>query len=172
MDENTLTKEILKKRTRQLAGSKQIADVDHEEGLELVVFALGKESYGLEARQLKSIRPVSNYIPLPGVAPFIEGITNLSGVLYSIINLKRFLGLEETEAPANPKLLIIDHNTLKICFIVDQILAFKSVAETSLDSDITGIKSMEAGLIKGITKDALIVLNLEKVLNKIKKESK
>ncbi len=172
MDEDTITKEILKKRTKQLAHSKHGVQEAEEEGLKLIVFSLGDESYGLEAQTLKSIRSLKDYIPIPGVASFIKGITNLSGVLFTVIDLKKFLGLPEEEPSENPKMLIADHETLKICFLVDRIIDFKAINPDSLDQHITGIKSLEAGLIKGITSEALIVLNFDKIVEKIKKESK
>ncbi len=172
MDENSLTKEILKKRTQQLAKYEQNVNKDKDEGLELIVFLVGNEAYGLEARRLKSIRSVKDCIPLPGVAPFIKGITNIFGVLYTVVDLKKFLGLAHNESSANSKLLIVEHETLKVCFLVDQIMSFKKIPADMSDTDITGIKSMETGLIKGITKDTLIVLNMDKMLEKITKESK
>lgn len=172
MDDNALTKEILKKRTQQLAKAERDRSGDDDEGLELIVFLLGNETYGLEASGLKSIRSVKDYIPLPGVAHFIKGITNIYGVLYTVVDLKKFLGLTQSETPANSKLLIVDHESLKVCFLVDQIMAFKKIPSDALDTKITGIKSMDAGLIKGITNDTLIVLNMDKMLDKIARESK
>lgn len=172
MDENTITQEILKKRTRELANSRHDVQTIEKKGLKLIVFALGNESYGLEANVLKNIQTMKNYIPIPGVAPFISGITSLFGVLYTIIDLKKFLEIEDIESQKNPKLIVVDHESLRVCFLIDRIIAFKTINEEALEKDITGIKSLKAGLIKGITSDTLIVLNSEKILKKIEKEAK
>ncbi len=172
MEENTIAKEILKRRTTQLARSKQETQGVEKEGMALIVFALGDESYGIEAKVLKSILTTKDIVSLPGVAPFIKGITNLSGVLYTVIDLKTFLGLQNQVPAESPSLLVVDHHTLKICFWVDHIIEFKTISNEALDTDVTGIKGLEAGLIKGITDETLIVLNIEKILTKIDKDSK
>ncbi len=172
MEENAIAKAILKKRTAQLARSKQETQGLQKEGVELVVFALGNESYGIEARALKSILTPKDIIPLPGVAPFIKGITNLSGVLYSVFDLKEFLGLQESAPSETPSLLVVDDEVLKVCFLADRIIAFQTINIENLDTNVSGIKGLKTGLIKGITNDTLIVLNMEKILTKIAEESK
>lgn len=171
MEEKLLAQDILKKRTQLLAKRKAEKE-SFEDGLELIIFAVGDERYGLEAKQLKGIRPASNSIPLPGVPSFITGITNLFGVLYSVIDLKTFLGLKSGKKVIAPQLLIIDHDELKIAFLVDQIIEFKTILERNLETNITGIKSLDEGLIKGISEEAIVVLNLEKILEKIRKFGK
>ncbi len=171
MDENLLTRKILKERTKLLAKTKQ-NEASLKNGMELIIFILGSERYGLEAKLLKSIRALPSYIPLPGVQPFIKGITNLFGVLYTIIDLKVFLNLNTGEEPLNSQLLVIDHETLKICFLVDKIIEFKTISEDDLETNITGIKSLEDGVIKGISSETISVFNLDKLLEKIRRDIK
>jgi chemotaxis signal transduction protein len=65
--------------------------------------------------------------------------------------------------------MIIDHETLKVAFLVEKIDEFKTIYERDMDASITGIKSMEEGLILGLSNDGIIILNPDKILEKIKR---
>lgn len=168
MENQELVKELLRKRTELLAKAK-IEQEQQEEGLNVVVFILNNEKYAIGANWLKGIRTVSGAVPLPGVPPFIKGITNLYGVLYSVVDLKVLLGLPAHEETQAMQLMIIDHETLKVAFLVEKIDVFKTIYERDMDASISGIKSMEEGLILGLSNDGIIILNPEKILEKIKR---
>ncbi len=168
MENQELVKELLRKRTELLAKAK-IEQEQQEESLNVVVFILNNEKYAIGANWLKGIRTLSSTVPLPGVPPFIKGITNLYGVLYSVVDLKVLLGLPAHEETQSMQLMIIDHETLKVAFLVEKIDEFKTIYERDLDASITGIKSMEEGLILGLSNDGIIILNPEKILEKIKR---
>jgi purine-binding chemotaxis protein CheW len=168
MGNQELVKELLRKRTELLAKAK-IEREQQEESLNVVVFILNNEKYAIGANWLKGIRTLSSTVPLPGVPSFIKGITNLYGVLYSVVDLKVLLGLPAHEETQSMQLMIIDHETLKVAFLVEKIDEFKTIYERDMDASITGIKSMEEGLILGLSNDGIIILNPDKILEKIKR---
>ncbi len=167
MKNQKIAKELLRRRTELLAKAKTERE-QRDDGLNVVAFVLNNEKYAIGANWLKGIRTLPNTVPLPGVPPFIKGITNLYGVLYSVVDLKVLLGLPAHEETQSMQLMIIDHETLKVAFLVEKIDEFKTIYERDMDVSVTELKGMEEGLISGLHNDGLIVLNLEKILKKIK----
>ncbi|NOX87468.1 MAG: hypothetical protein GXO77_00445 [Calditrichaeota bacterium] len=163
MNEKEITSRILKKRALLLA-RRQVTDKTEGETIDVIVFFLGEEKYAVEATFLKGIRPLKNFTFLPGLPPFIKGIVSFFGVLYTIIDLKSYLEIHDEKKETQRQLLIIEHPKLKICFLIDQILEFKSIDKNDIQTDIAGIKGFEKGIIKGITADTEIILEPGKIL--------
>ncbi len=163
MNEKEATSRILKKRALLL--SRQPVTTKTEiETIDVIVFFLGEEKYAIEATFLKGIQPLKNFTFLPGLPPFIKGIASFFGVLYTIIDLKSYLKIHDEKKETQRQLLIIEHPKLKICFLIDQILKFKSIDKNDIQTDLTGIKGFEKGIIKGITAETEIILEPEKIL--------
>jgi chemotaxis signal transduction protein len=70
---------------------------DDGEQIELVVMRLGEELYALEARFVFDIRPFERITSVPRTPSWIAGVVNHRGRILSVIDLRRFFDLPETE---------------------------------------------------------------------------
>ncbi len=58
--------------------------------VEVVLFTLVQERYGVPANQVESIEPPLSVTRLPGTAAFVMGLTNLRGTVIPVIDLRKF----------------------------------------------------------------------------------
>ena len=57
--------------------------------VQLVIFSLGSEEYGVDIMQVKEIVNYKEPVKVPNTPNFIEGIINLRSEIIPIINLKK-----------------------------------------------------------------------------------
>jgi purine-binding chemotaxis protein CheW len=69
------------------------AEAERGEPLWLVVARLGRELYGLDARQVVAIRPAGRITPVPRTPAWVAGMVNVRGRILSAVDLQRFLEL-------------------------------------------------------------------------------
>jgi purine-binding chemotaxis protein CheW len=85
---------ILKARAQALAAEKK-DETAQKEFIEIVVFRLASETYGIENSFIREVYPLKDYTPLPGTPPYVLGIVNVRGQIISIIDLKKLFNLPE-----------------------------------------------------------------------------
>lgn len=73
----------------------------------LVVFALGEERYGVPIEKVREILPTMRVTSVPGTPPYFEGFLNVRGELISLINLRKFVGMEPLEDLSMARILIL-----------------------------------------------------------------
>ena len=88
--------------------------------LEILEFALGNNRYGINVAKIREILSYQPVTPIPNANPSVEGIFMPRDVMITVINLKRCIGLPETD---NEGLFIITNfNKLNIAFHVDEVI--------------------------------------------------
>jgi len=91
-------KRIWARRAEQLA---EVPEVEAAgERLQIVPLRLGREVYGVDAQCITDIRPVaaSEITRVPRVPPWVAGVANLRGRIYSVLDLGRYLGVALADA--------------------------------------------------------------------------
>ena len=164
MKEN-LNFELLQERSRRLAQKTYLPE-EIKDAINIVVFALGNETYAVEVQKIKAIQPYENATRLPGLPPIVVGVINISGTIYTLIDLKQIFGQEATPDQAH-HLIIIDHNALKVGFLVDEILDYRIISRKEIQSNLTGIKSKQKGFIIGMLKNSTVLIDVLNILSEI-----
>ncbi|HMQ54578.1 MAG TPA: chemotaxis protein CheW, partial [Anaerolineae bacterium] len=67
------------------------------ETLELMVFWLGGEKYGVEVLGVREIHPLGRLTPVPRTPDFVAGVFSARGRILSVIDLRAFFGLSTSE---------------------------------------------------------------------------
>lgn len=102
--------------------------------LQLVVFSLENELYGIDTAQVKEIARMEEITPIPRCPQFIEGVLNLRGQILPVVCLRKRLGLApRTDAKAT-RIVIIDTEGLKVGLIVDGVTEVSDVAQALVTS--------------------------------------
>ena len=140
-----------------------------ESTIQLVVFKLGSERYGVETSQVKEIIRVEEITRIPNAPEFVEGVINLRGQITTIINLRKRFGMEPKEIDTNTRIIVFDHGNNTIGMMVDTVNEVKYLSTKDIDVLPSIITSRsDAKFLKGIGKlpDGLLVLiDLNKVLS-------
>ncbi|MBF0118163.1 MAG: chemotaxis protein CheW [Desulfobacterales bacterium] len=155
--------EILLQRAKDLAKKKEIIEAKLLQ-LDIVEFYLSNEKYGIESLFIREILPLKDLTPLPFTPPFLMGIINVRGQILPVMDLKFFFDLPAKGIHDFQKVIIVSYNSMETCIIADSIIAAKSIPLTSIQPAPPTLKGIQAEYIKGVTKEFLIILDIEKIL--------
>ena len=92
------------------------------------------------------INPLDIY-PLPDTLPFIAGVTNFSGEIIPMVNVKKMLQLPATGKETGNKFIICKYMDMKVGFIVDSVIDSIQVDSTEIKTDTTRV--LENDFISG-----------------------
>ncbi|MBZ4682933.1 MAG: purine-binding chemotaxis protein CheW [Fusobacteriaceae bacterium] len=141
--------------------------------LQVVVFILDKNYYGVHILQVQEIIKMTEITQLPNTPDFIKGIVNLRGKIVPIMNLRKRFGLAEQKENDNAKILILKLEELQFGIIVDEISEVEKVPASSIEAPPKIVAGVRGEFINGIAKTndrLLILLNIEKILTLEEKE--
>jgi len=80
-------------------GSRRAAPVAPEAVVQLIVFRLGDEDYGIRIEQVKEVTVTPEVVKMPKTPPFIKGIANLRGDIIAIVDLEERFQLRPAGRP-------------------------------------------------------------------------
>lgn len=135
---------------------------------QIVVFTLNGQEYGMDIMKVLEISPYQPVSAVPEVPRYIEGIINLRGTIYPIINLRKRLRMPEAEVDEQTKIVLMNLDKVNVGFIVDSVQENLTVDEESVDPTPEMLKRYECRYIKGITKKddrIIIILDVDLLLS-------
>jgi len=89
--------------------------------LELVVFRLGPENYGLRLHEVREIIMVGQITPVPRAPQFVDGVLNLRGEVMPVVDLRTRFGLDRVEATSISRILITSIGGVFTGLVVDAV---------------------------------------------------
>lgn len=139
--------------------------------VQLIVFRLGEEEYGLHIEQVKEVTLTPDVARMPKTPPFVKGIANLRGDIIAIIDLEeRFQLRPAGEAlPASTYTLAIEAKDYTIGIVVREVPQPLSVPASIIEKAPEFIQDLNINdkYIEGIAKidgRIIIVLDMLKLL--------
>jgi purine-binding chemotaxis protein CheW len=138
----------------------QLAEVPIEEDegdqIDLVLIQLGREVYGLDARQVYDVRPAEHITRVPRVPDWVAGVVNLRGRILSVLDLRRFLGLAQAEASGKgeatpgPDLVVIETPDMEIALLADDALAVEALSAGQIQEASDTIRGIHPEYVRGV----------------------
>ena len=136
---------------------------------QFVVFKLGEEEYGVDILQVQTIERMLDITRVPNAPEFVEGVTNLRGMVVPIIDLRKRLGLPEIEPTEETRIITIKMNEVLVGMIVDSASDVVKVPESAIEPPPSIIGGVESTYLEGVAKldkRLLVLLKLSEVLKK------
>jgi purine-binding chemotaxis protein CheW len=156
---------ILRARARSLAAQGKAEATSPRLLLEVVEFVLGPEHYCIESSHIREIHPLSEFTPLPCTPAFVLGLVNVRGQILSIINIKKLFDLPEKGLTDLNKVIIVHADCMEVGILADAIIGVRSIALEELHPTLPTLTGIREEYLRGITKDPLVVLDVEKILS-------
>lgn len=113
------TKKILHQRAIELAKTPLLEHVDKK--INLVVFLLNNEWYGVEEIEIREILRYKKIFFVPHADSYMEGIVNVRGEIIPVINLADLLGLQRSSFQKESRILVVDKDIFKVGLLVDKV---------------------------------------------------
>lgn len=159
-------------------GHAEAKAADHE--LQLVIFRLAKEEYGLPITKVQEINRMVPVTKLPKTPSFMEGIINLRGRIIPVIDLRKRFDLAAQDYNEETRILIVEVSGQTVGIVVDAVAEVirlnKSQVEPPpqkcvLESEhIDGVGKYNDRLIILLNIDNILTSHEDIVLREMKKE--
>jgi purine-binding chemotaxis protein CheW len=155
---------VLRERARALAREPKPTGMA-QEFLEVIEFRLASETYAVETAFVREVHPMKDFTPVPGTPPFVLGIINLRGQILSVVDLKRFLNLEEKGLGELNKVILIRSDRTEFGILADVILGTHSIPRTAIQPPLSTVTGIGAEYLKGVTAERVIILDAGTILD-------
>lgn len=135
--------------------------------IQLVVFDLASEHYGVDISDVREIIRMQNITKVPGATSYVEGIINLRGKVLPVLDLRKRLGLKVADQTEESRIVVIDISDGEVGVIVDAVTEVLRVPNSSIEPPSSMVTQGNSDYLRGIAKlsDRLIILlDLNKLL--------
>ena len=136
--------------------------------VQLVIFNLCNEEYGIDIMQVKEIVNYMEPVKIPNAPDFIEGIINLRSEIIPIINLKKRFNIEGQSKNEENRIIVMNINEKKVGFVVDNASEVISIDNENIEPAPDIVTGIDRKYITGIGKygdGILIILELDKLFS-------
>lgn len=140
-----------------------------EETLQLVVFRLSQEWYGIEITKLTEAMKIDKITYLPSSPTYIAGIVNLRGNILSVTDLKRIFGLPQEELNDKTRIVAIESGMLETGLLVDEVAEAIEVPISRIEPPLATLAPEVAEYIEGhckVDEKLIALLNADKILER------
>ena len=134
-----------------------------------VIFHIAEHTYCLYSYYVKELTNTKNYqlTKIPYTPDFIQGIINIKGNFYSVLNLKKFIGYKPDDFnPEAGKLIVINSSEIKLALWVDDIVNIINIDKQNILNK--NDKRLDDLFVKAeayINNKVYNILNFDKLVN-------
>jgi purine-binding chemotaxis protein CheW len=135
---------------------------------QIVVFELDNEHFGLDISVVEGIIKMQSITKMPQAPYYIEGITNLRGVVVPVMDLRRRFGLETKAWNKDTRIVVVYMNGMKVGMIVDSVSQVLRIQDEQIEPPppmvTVGASTANRGIAK-LENRLVILLDLSRVLS-------
>lgn len=126
-----------------------MSTIDNLDERKIVTFSLSSQIFGIDMSSLIEIREWEEPTPLPGVPPFIKGVTNLRGTVVPVVGLAERLGWTPSEIHSRSCILVVSIEGKQAGFLVDEVEDIVLIKQDQVQP-APDIDTIESGVIAGL----------------------
>lgn len=149
----------------QLLAKELVAEDCNGEKLEIVAFAIGRETYGIPSSLIREVCPVKEITAIPCVPAFIRGVIIVRGKILTLVDLRRFFNLQSNGISDLNKVLIIRSHGHEVGVLADSILGVQSLSPGCIQASLPAFSGIPLEYVRGFTPERLMILDIEKILS-------
>ena len=134
--------------------------------LEIMVFTIYGELYGINVAKVKEIMMSNEVKPMPHAHPSIEGIFKPRGTLMTVVDLPLYLTGRETEKNSRDLFIVTGFNKMYTAFRVNTVEGISRISWADIQKPDKSINGGEDGVTTGITQCGgrlVSILDFEKI---------
>jgi purine-binding chemotaxis protein CheW len=128
--------------------------------IQLVVFELGEERYGLDIATVYEIIRHQPITAVPQAPAFVEGVINLRGRIIPVVDLRDRFGMATGALTKASRIVVCDAAGTRVGLVVDGVSEVLMVPSDAIESTPDVAAGPDAGYLRGIAKlgERLIIL--------------
>lgn len=141
--------------------------------LEVLVFRIGNNYYGINVAKVRELLPYKNPTPIPNAHPCIEGIFMPRDEIITIVDLAKHLNMPASDS-GKDMYIVTNFNKLNIGFHVHSVVGISRVSWADISKPDATLNANGSGVATGIIKldgKLIIILDFEKIVADISPET-
>ena len=140
--------------------------------MKVIVFQLLDMEYAISVDIVQSIEKVLSITRVPKTPAYVKGVINLRGIVTPIVDLRERFGLTSKEMDDSTRIIIVTLDEYDVGLIVDAANDVLDIPVNAIEPQPQVVGSIESDFISGVAKvekHLLVMLNLDKVLEPVKR---
>jgi purine-binding chemotaxis protein CheW len=128
--------------------------------IQLVVFELGDERYGLDIATVYEIIRHQPITAVPQAPAFVEGVINLRGRIIPVVDLRDRFGMASGELTKASRIVVCEAAGTRVGLVVDGVSEVLMVSGDAIEATPDVAAGSDSGYLRGIAKlgERLIIL--------------
>ena len=118
-----------------MAGETQLQEAEESKWGGLA-FGVGELRLVTELTSVNDVLDCPTVTPLPGTQPWLRGLCNVRGNLFSVVDLGVYLNVALPQATKEGRLLVVNDSELGCCLLVSKIFGLRHFDEEQQSQDI------------------------------------
>ncbi len=151
---------ILRDRARALARPAEEASAPTEV-LELLVFSVAGERYGVETTHVLEVMPLRGLTPVPCTPPFVLGVVNHRGRILPVLDLRSLFGLAAQGIPERSRVVAVEAGGLTFGIFTEAVAGTLRIRAHEVAPPPATLARDRQAFIRGVTGEMVAVLDLE-----------
>jgi purine-binding chemotaxis protein CheW len=146
---------------------------DHSERMQLIIFKLGSEEYGLSIEQIKEVVLTPRIARMPHTGNHIKGVANIRGNIITIMDLEQKFGLTKQTSSDSGNTsnytLVVESEEYKVGVLVKEVPNTLSIEVSDIDtaSNFVQYTSLDTNSVIGVVKSGermIILIDMIKLI--------
>jgi purine-binding chemotaxis protein CheW len=154
---------VLRARARELA-KPPVTEDESVRLVEIVEFTLGPEHYAFPSSTVREVFHLTEITPLPSLPPFVLGVTNVRGRILSVIDIRRLLEFGDTGLTNLNRAIILSSGGMELAVLADEVVGVYASDSDKWQKTMPTLVGKREAYLGGVTKDRVVVLDAEKLL--------
>jgi purine-binding chemotaxis protein CheW len=131
------------------------------EMLELLVFSLAGERYGIEATRVLEVVPLRGLTPMPCTPSFVLGVVNHRGRVVPVLDVRRLLDLPGEGVAEGWRMVVVEAGGMTFGIIAEAVIEISRVGAEEVAPSPASFTARRQAFVRGVTKEMVAVLEVE-----------
>jgi purine-binding chemotaxis protein CheW len=131
------------------------------ERLELLVFALAEERYGVEMGHVLEVLPLRDLMPVPHTPPFVLGVVNHRGRILPVLDLRRLFDLAGHGAAEGSRVVAVSAGGMTFGVFAEAVIGTVTVGAHEVAPPPASLTGDRHAFLRGVTREMVALLDLE-----------
>ena len=151
---------ILENRARSIAHPQAEVETPTDI-LELLVFVLGQERYGVETRHVLEVFPLQDLTPVPSTPAHVLGLVNHRGRILPVLDLRTLFGLGTNAASEKNQVVAVQTEQMIFGILVEAGLSVVRIPSVEMAPPPSSPPGESQAFIRAVTGTMVAVIDVE-----------
>ncbi|HEX8730869.1 MAG TPA: chemotaxis protein CheW [Ktedonobacterales bacterium] len=115
-----------------------------------ILFLLGDVECALPSASVQGVERTFDVTPVPNVAPWVLGVTQMWGSIISLVDLRAFVGLPSIGVTPRSRLLAVTRREMTIGFVVDVVTEIRTMGDAIARGQTAGAPAWAQPFLEGV----------------------